>query len=111
MLKSNLVAWISASLFAPLCAQQTQEAVTFFENEIRPILRSNCQQCHNAQNRTSGLSLASRESLLAGGNRGSAVKPGHSAESLLVRAVEQAGDLKMPPGGKLPPAQVATIRR
>src|SRR5205085_691804 len=52
-----------------------------------------------------------RESLLAGGNRGSAVKPGHSAESLLVRAVEQAGDLKMPPGGKLPPAQVATIRR
>ena len=92
MLKWNIVVWISALVLPPLCAQPTPAANTIFESEIRPILLSNCQQCHNEQNRTSGLSLASRESLVTGGNRGAAVKPGSSAESLLVRAVEQSGD-------------------
>ena len=55
--------------------------------------------------------MTSRETILAGGNRGAAVKPGNPSESLLLRAVEQSGDLKMPPGRKLPPEQIEVIRK
>ena len=79
-------------------------------NDAEAVLKTTCQPCHNARTRTSGLALDSREGALAGGNRGPAVKPGAPDESLLVRAVEQKGDLKMPPGGRLKDEQVAVLR-
>ena len=79
--------------------------------EIQQILKANCQPCHNETNKSSGLALTSRDAILAGGNRGAAVKPGNPAESLLVRAIEQSGELKMPPGRKLQPNEIASIRR
>src|SRR5437867_220480 len=94
---------------APLCAQQ--DAGSVFENSVQPLLKTNCLPCHNQRNRSSGLALDSRESMLAGGNRGAAIKPGAPAESLLIRAVEQQGDLKMPPKGRLQDAQIAVLRQ
>src|SRR5712691_2171851 len=109
MLSSKAFAWVSACLVAPpLFAQPA--AISFFESEVRPILKNNCQACHNEKTRSSGLSLASRDSALAGGNRGPAVKAGAPADSLMMQAVEQSGDLKMPPTGKLQPEQIAKIR-
>ncbi len=108
-LKSTVLTWASAYLLVqPLCAQQT---ASLFDNEIRPIFTSACQACHNDKTRTSGLSLGSRDAVLTGGNREAAIKPGSAADSLLLRAVEQSGDLKMPPGRKLEPEQIASIRR
>src|SRR5579864_5626508 len=110
MLKSKALAWASACLVVqPAIAQQN--AVNFFESDVRPVRKNNCQACHNEKTRRSGLSLASRDSVLSGGNRGPALKAGSPGESLLVQAVEQSGDLKMPPTGKLQPEQIAAIRR
>ncbi len=81
-----------------------------FEKNVQPILRANCQACHNQQSKTSGLALDSRASVVEGGNRGPAAKPGSPAESLLIQAVEQKGDLKMPPGKKLADDQIAVLR-
>jgi len=75
-----------------------------------PILQANCQPCHNAGMKSSGLAVTSRGALLEGGNRGPAIKPGDASASALVQAVEQSGDLKMPPGRKLAPEQAAVIR-
>jgi hypothetical protein len=108
--RSTNILWILPVLFCPLLAQTAPDAA-FFESQIRPVLQSNCLPCHNDQNRTSGLSLATRDSLMAGGNRGVVVKPGKPAESVLIRAVEQTGDLKMPPGKKLPPEQASALSR
>jgi hypothetical protein len=74
-------------------------------------LKSKCQACHNQRSRTSGLALDSRQGALTGGNRGPAIKSGDAAGSLLVNAIEQKGDLKMPPGGRLSDDQVAAIRQ
>lgn len=52
-----------------------------------------------------------RDTILSGGNRGPAIKPGSPDESLLVRAIEHSGELKMPPGRKLRPDEIAGIRR
>src|SRR5580704_8327286 len=110
MLKSKAFAWASACLIIqPAFAQQN--ALNFFESDVRPVLRNNCQACHNEKTRSSGLSLASRDSVLAGGNRGAALRPGNPGDSLIVQAVEQSGDLKMPPSGKLQAEQIAAIRR
>jgi hypothetical protein len=79
--------------------------------EILQILRTNCQPCHNETTRSSGLALTTRDAILAGGNRGAAITPGNPAESLLVSAIEQSGDLKMPPGRKLQPNDISSLRR
>jgi mono/diheme cytochrome c family protein len=95
----------------PLYPQTNAPAVAFFEESVRPILKQNCQACHNQSSRMSGLALDSREGVLAGGNRGASVKPGAPGESILVHAVEQNGDLKMPPGSRLKPEQIAALRQ
>jgi cytochrome c553 len=74
------------------------------------ILQKNCASCHGAA-QMSGFDVRGREALLRGGKRGAAVVPGHSADSLLFRAVSREGDLKMPPGkSALSPDEIATIR-
>ena len=74
------------------------------------ILQQKCGQCHGASSGMSGLKVNSRENLLKGGSRGAALIPGKSADSLLYKAVAHIGDVSMPPGGALPPDEVAAIK-
>ncbi|MDA2930909.1 DUF1549 domain-containing protein, partial [Acidobacteria bacterium AH-259-O06] len=89
----------------------TRQAIHFFEAEIRPLLHRNCLSCHSEETRTSGLSLETRDGILQGGSRGPAVRPGDSSQSRLIQAVEQVGDLKMPPTGKLRAEEITALRR
>ncbi|MDQ6707915.1 MAG: DUF1549 domain-containing protein, partial [Acidobacteriota bacterium] len=103
-----------ASALLPLCAQTappSAQAVSQFEDSVRPLLKAKCEACHNQKNRSSGLSLDSRESVLTGGNRGPAAKPGSAGDSLLIQAIEQKSDLKMPPGGHLKDDQISALRQ
>jgi hypothetical protein len=80
----------------------------FFENKVRPVLAENCYDCHTSAE-MGGLRVDSRERLLAGGKSGPAVMPGDPDKSLLIQAIRQSGDLKMPKGGKLKPAEVQAL--
>lgn len=81
-----------ALLFAAVAdAQQSQ-------SEVRQIISEKCLGCHGPA-KMSGLSLTTREGMLAGGKRGPAIVPGKSAESLLYKAVAHLGELSMPPAG------------
>ena len=80
----------------------------FFESKIRPIFANICSQCHG-DTATSGLRVFSRETLLQGGHRGPAIVPNDPEKSLLIQAVRQTGDLKMPKGGKLPAEDVQNL--
>jgi hypothetical protein len=92
-------------------APQDASALEFFEKEVRPLLADKCQSCHGDEKRRGGLRLTSRDLVLKGGGRGAAIVPGKPEESLLLRAVEQQGDLKMPPKGKLTEAERNRLRR
>src|ERR1700688_2825455 len=59
----------------------------FFETKIRPILADNCWKCHGEQKHKGELRLDSRSALLAGGDSGAAIVPGHPEKSLLVKAI------------------------
>ncbi len=49
------------------------------------------------------------KTLLQGGHRGPAIVPNDPEKSLLIQAVRQTGDLKMPKGGKLPAEDVQNL--
>ena len=102
VLRLNKVRTPLLILFASSLA--AQDGIPFFEQSVRPILRANCQGCHSEKTLTSGLSLETRASILKGGNRG----PG---SEILLNAIRQTGDLKMPPGRKLKDDQIATLEK
>ena len=80
------------------------------EADAPAILQQKCAQCHGASSGMSGLKINSRDNLLKGGSRGPALVPGHSADSLLYKAVAHIGDVAMPPGGSLPSDEIAAIK-
>ncbi len=82
-----------------------------FEREIRPLLVENCRKCHGADKQKGGLRIDSRKALIEGGETGPAVVPGRSDKSVLIDAVRQRGELKMPPGRKLRDEQIAALER
>jgi hypothetical protein len=84
-----------------------------FSHDIVPVLRQFCGNCHTGGEMQGGLSLNSRESLLAGGDSGTAVIPGKSGEGELMARITSTEDwLRMPPeGDPLPAATVALLRR
>jgi len=118
---ADLVAWIKmgAPWEQPAQAESKVPAVSapadassagedFFETKVRPIFANICSNCHGDA-ATSGLRVDSRELLLKGGSRGPAIVPNDPDKSLMIQAVRQTGELKMPKGGKLTPEEVQSL--
>src|SRR5262249_51089281 len=84
-------------------------AAEFFEKEVRPLLVEKCLKCHDDQKAKSGLRLTSRPNLLKGGENGPALVPGKPDDSLIVKAIRQTDELKMPPKEKLKDEQIAKL--
>jgi len=92
----------------------TPEQAKFFENKIRPVLMTTCAKCHGkgSDKVKGGLSVASREGLLKGGDTGAAVMPGNLEESLLITAIRYKDEsLQMPPKTKLPDDVIADFEK
>jgi len=102
---------LSLCIFAVSAAAQAPDSVAFFESKVRPVFAAKCMACHSDAARSGGLTLTSRGALLEGGNRGPSVVPGAVEQSVLIEAVRQAGDLKMPPGGQLAPEEIAALEK
>lgn len=91
---SSLAAPVDWSKLPPAA---TTEGVTFAKN-IQPLLKASCVRCHGAERPKARLRLDSLEGVLKGGKKGVVVKPGDSADSLLVKAVSQLDpEIAMPP--------------
>ncbi len=92
------------------------EQIAFFEKKIRPVLVEQCYSCHSTEAASKkklkgGLLLDSREGLLAGGDSGPAIVPGKPEKSMLIETLKYAGDVQMPPKGKLPDAVLADFEK
>ena len=109
----GLMCLATSAVAAPQKSTQSfsAEDLSFFAKEVRPILQNNCALCHDSSKRTSGFSVESRESVLAGGNRGPAAEPGKPEQSRLIQAIRFNGELKMPPTGKLADKDIAVLER
>jgi hypothetical protein len=75
------------------------------------VLEQRCWGCHGPALAQSGLRLDSREAAVKGGSRGPAITAGSAAQSRVVQAIRRTGVLQMPPGPKLPGAEIAIIEQ
>ena len=111
-LAGSIVVVLTSGLIPPSVAgdKPSDDGAAFFESKVRPILQGRCVDCHGGGKVKGRLDLSSLEGLLKGGDRGPAVSREEPSESLLIEAVNHQ-DLKMPPKGKLPQAQIDALTR
>ena len=88
----------------------TAAKIKFFETKIRPLLSARCFKCHGKEKQNGGLRVDTLSTLLKGGESGAALIAGKPEESLLVEAIRW-DSLEMPPGGKLPTAEIGLLTR
>ena len=85
------------------------DSVSYYR-DIEPILKANCESCHQATMAAGGLRVDVPENLLQGGASGKAVVPGKAERSLLYTRLTVTTDKRMPPVGMLTEEQLALIR-
>ena len=93
-------------------AARMSRGIEIFNTSVGRLLTDHCVKCHGGEKGTKGdLDLATRESLLLGGESGAAVVVGKSRESLLMKTIRHEDeDLAMPKkADKLPDADIAKI--
>jgi len=79
-------------------AQSPANARTvLYSKQLAPILSQRCVACHSSQSASGGLNTSSYSAFLAGGSRGSVIKPGNVAGSTLIEYLTGARD-QMPKG-------------
>lgn len=85
----------------------------FFEKRIRPVLASECYECHGAERQDAGLRLDFREGILEGGDSGPALIAGNPERSLLLRSMRHPDpDQRMPKNrAAVPTAAIADFEK
>lgn len=92
-----------------LAADADLKKEAFFEKRIRPLLISQCYDCHSEDSVESGLRVDSLSALVKGGERGPSVVVGKPEQSLLISAVNHSGQLHMPPKDKLSQKEISDL--
>ncbi|HWG45596.1 MAG TPA: PSD1 and planctomycete cytochrome C domain-containing protein [Gemmataceae bacterium] len=83
--------------------------VEFFEKKVRPVFVAHCFKCHGNGKAKGGLSLASRDAMMKGGDSGPVIVPGQPAKSPIIQAIRYEGETQMPPKKKLTERDIAEL--
>ncbi|MFN9977858.1 MAG: c-type cytochrome domain-containing protein, partial [Phycisphaerae bacterium] len=95
----------------PADADQSGESIDYLR-QVKPILMARCSRCHNSVENEGSLRLDDAVEMKKGGASGPVLIPGKASESLLIQAVLQTSDVKMPPeGAPLSAEQIDILRR
>jgi ankyrin repeat protein len=112
-----LTVFLQLGLLSGLQAQSTTKLPPVaklkidYNQHIKPILAANCFGCHGQAQQQSGLRLDLRQNALRGGDYGSVIVPGNSAESkMILRLTGSDAGLQMPPTGALDPELIGVLR-
>ena len=81
----------------------TGEQVAFFESKVRPILVAQCVSCHGGEAQLGGVRLDNAA------DARKALTPGDPDHSRLIHVLSYTGEIKMPPTGKRPASEIATL--
>ncbi len=102
---------LTAGLAALAVTASAADKVTY-DDQVLPIFRNACNNCHNPDKKKAGLDLTTYQTTLQGSENGKIVQSGNAAASLLFNCVKQTEDPKMPPkGDKLNDAELAVIEK
>jgi mono/diheme cytochrome c family protein len=106
----NRILLLLLSGMAMANAQKAKVPAVNYYRDIEPILKANCESCHQATMAAGGLRVDAPASVLQGGASGPAVIPGKAQRSLLYQRLTVTTDKRMPPAGTLTEEQLALIR-
>jgi hypothetical protein len=108
--RTRLFCLVMYTIGAATALAQEPPAPPTFEQDIRPIFREFCFDCHGATEKLEGnLDLRLVRFLQTGGDSGSAIVSGNPAESYLLERVKSG---EMPPGeAHVPAEKIALLER
>jgi mono/diheme cytochrome c family protein len=99
------------ALLTGLLRAQNAAATVDYDRQVHPIFAAKCFACHSQEKRSGGLSLYTYEDVLNGGRNGGTVRPGKSADSLLMMRVTGETEPRMPlVGAPLTSDEIALVR-
>lgn len=102
---------ISLALLLAASSLRAQDAVNY-EEHIKPLFRSHCNQCHNPDKAKGGLDMSTFGGLLKGGGSGVGLISGDPDGSLLYLSMTHAKEPFMPKeGDKRPAAELDLVKR
>ncbi|MGC4046440.1 MAG: PSD1 and planctomycete cytochrome C domain-containing protein [Armatimonas sp.] len=95
---------------SPCLAQKPEKIdAAFFESRVKPILQKSCLGCHGVGTTLGGLDLRTRAGAQKGGTRGTELGT-NAAQSRLYQLISGSHAPQMPPGGKLPAAEIQVLK-
>ncbi|MES2571476.1 MAG: c-type cytochrome domain-containing protein [Verrucomicrobiota bacterium] len=101
---------LSTSIAVALSASAAEKIT--FNDQVLPIFRNACLNCHNPDKKKAGLDLSTYQGTLQGSENGKILESGNAANSLLFKCVKQTEEPKMPPkGDRLNEAELAIIEK
>jgi len=104
------LAVLSVTIAAALTARGAEKVT--YEDQILPIFRNSCLNCHNPDKKKAGLDLSTYQGALQGSENGKVLESGNPGASLLFKCVKQTEDPKMPPkGDKLSDAELGIVEK
>ena len=101
------------ALLAFAAVSSATASESFFDQQVLPILKQRCYECHSHESKIKGgLALDSKSGWQTGGDHGAAITPGNVSKSLLVEAVLYTNpDMEMPPKGKLAANEIEVLEK
>ncbi|MBA4188692.1 MAG: hypothetical protein C0467_11895 [Planctomycetaceae bacterium] len=82
-----------------------------FVDDVTPVLKQHCMNCHGNDKQKGGLNLATYASTQQGGSAGVVVTPGNPDKSRLFTLTDHKEEPKMPPNQpKIPAEQIALLK-
>ncbi len=89
----------------------TGKETVSFGSHVAPVLLENCGRCHMARNPRGNFNMAQFRTFIRGGDSGTPVQAGNSANSNLIKRLRGVGGDVMPPSGKLDDAVINNIAK
>ncbi len=105
---------IALGMLASWCSlngAHAQDAKINFDDNVKTVLRQRCASCHGPDSKKGDLDITNFTNLMQGGSSGSVIEPGDPDGSYLYNLVTHEDEPVMPPGGKIPDAEIEMIRK
>ena len=103
---------LALALMATPCALGQESEKITFDDHVKPILKSRCSSCHNAQRREGDLDVTNYSNLMLGGGSGEVIASQDSSSSYLYQLITHEESPEMPPSGtKIPDAEIQKIAK
>jgi hypothetical protein len=98
-------------LFLAAAVASADPKTPTYVDDVLPILKQHCNNCHGNDKQSAGLNLASLNTLKEGGSSGEVVKAGDPDKSRLFTLTAHKEKPEMPPkAAKIPDAQIEILR-